>query len=245
MDALPADERIAQVAAAIADPARARMLCCLLDGCARTATELAVVAGIGASTASSHFQRLRDQGLVSLTVQGKHRYFQLATPEVASALEALLVVAGVPRTPFVPSTPQHLLHARTCYDHMAGTVAVSLHDAMWAQGWLAEGDGSYLVTAVGAQRLRDLGLDLDTMARKRRRQACACMDWSVRRPHLGGALGAGLLQLLLSRGWVTRELDSRALRVSRNGARQLGAAFGVLIEHEPARAATGAAARAA
>ncbi|OZI29154.1 transcriptional regulator [Bordetella genomosp. 1] len=236
MDAESADTRIAQVAAAIADPARARMLCCLLDGCARTATELAVVAEIGASTASSHFQRLRDQGLVSLTVQGKHRYFQLASPEVASALEALLVVAGVTHTPFVPSTPQHLLHARTCYDHMAGTVAVTLHDAMWAQGWLAQGDADYVVTAAGADRLRALGLDLDALAKKRRRRACACMDWSVRRPHLGGALGAALLDLLLARGWVTRELDSRALRISRNGARQLSAAFGVLLEHEPGRA---------
>lgn len=157
MDADHADARLAAVAAAIADPARARMLCSLLDGCARTATELAALADIGASSASAHFAHLRAQGLVELAVQGKHRYYQLADADVAQALEALLVVAGVPRVPFKPATPGPLCHARTCYDHMAGTVAVRLHDAMLAQRWLQPDGRDYRVTPAGAAALAAAG----------------------------------------------------------------------------------------
>ncbi|KDD06499.1 DNA-binding helix-turn-helix protein, partial [Bordetella bronchiseptica MBORD762] len=214
MDADHADTRLAAVAAAIADPARARMLCSLLDGCARTATELAALADIGASSASAHFARLRAQGLVELAVQGKHRYYQLADADVAQALEALLVVAGVPRAPFKPATPGPLCHARTCYDHMAGTVAVRLHDAMLAQRWLQPDGRDYRVTPAGAAALTSLGLDLGAIGRQRRRHAYACLDWSARRPHLGGALGAALLQCCLQHGWVEQQLDSRALRVT-------------------------------
>jgi len=218
MDADHADTRLAAVAAAIADPARARMLCSLLDGCARTATELAALADIGASSASAHFARLRAQGLVELAVQGKHRYYQLADADVAQALEALLVVAGVPRAPFKP-----LCHARTCYDHMAGTVAVRLHDAMLAQRWLQPDGRDYRVTPAGAAALTSLGLDLGAIGRQRRRHAYACLDWSARRPHLGGALGAALLQCCLQHGWVEQQLDSRALRVTAQGARRFDA----------------------
>ncbi|WP_080362705.1 ArsR/SmtB family transcription factor, partial [Bordetella pertussis] len=171
MDADHADARLAAVAAAIADPARARMLCSLLDGCARTATELAALADIGASSASAHFAHLRAQGLVELAVQGKHRYYQLADADVAQALEALLVVAGVPRVPFKPATPGPLCHARTCYDHMAGTVAVRLHDAMLAQRWLQPDGRDYRVTPAGAAALTSLGLDLGAIGRQRRRPA--------------------------------------------------------------------------
>lgn len=222
------DERLAAVAAA--DPARARMLCSLLDGCARTATELAAVAGISAPTASSHFQRLLGQGLVSLDTQGRHRYYRLAGAGIARALEALLAVADLPRPVFEPSTPAALRHARTCYDHMAGSIAVTLHDAMLAQGWLH----NYEITESGRDHLSKLGLDLDALARKKRQFACACLDWSARRPHLGGALGAALLQLAVTRGWASRDLDSRVLRISANGARQMSAAFGVPIEREAA-----------
>jgi DNA-binding transcriptional ArsR family regulator len=132
-----ADNHLARIAGAIAEPARARMLCCLLDGHARTSTELSVVAEVSPSTASAHLARLKEEQLVQLLAQGKHRYYQLADANVAAALEALLVVAGLPRPAFKPNTPDRLRHARTCYDHMAGTVAVRLHDHMAAQGWLS------------------------------------------------------------------------------------------------------------
>ncbi|MCC7683831.1 helix-turn-helix transcriptional regulator [Janthinobacterium sp. FW305-128] len=223
-----ADMGLAQLAGAIAEPARARMLCSLLDGHARTATELATLAEVGASTASAHLARLRDDGLLSMLAQGKHRYYRLASTEVARALEALLVVAGVPATPFTPSTPDRLRHARTCYDHMAGTVAVAMHDQLHAQGWLLDddGEGEYCLSEAGADGMAALGIDVPQLQRQRRRFACACLDWSERRAHLGGALGAALLQLALRRRWAERELDSRALRLTPDGERRLLAALG-------------------
>lgn len=222
-----ADMGLAQLAGAIAEPARARMLCSLLDGHARTATELATLAEVGASTASAHLARLREDGLLSMLAQGKHRYYRLANAEVGRALEALLVVAGVAATPFTPTTPDRLRHARTCYDHMAGSVAVTLHDQLHAQGWLLDdgGEGEYCLSEAGTAGMATLGIDVPQLQRQRRRFACACLDWSERRAHLGGALGAAILQLALRQRWAERELDSRALRLTPAGERRLLAAF--------------------
>lgn len=216
-----ADSQLAAVAAAIGDPARARMLCSLLDGCARTATELAAVADVGASTASSHFTRLREQGLVEQTTQGKHRYYRLANADVGAALEALLVVAGVQAQPFQPRTPPELCEARTCYKHMAGSVAVRVHDAFLAQGYLRSRAGQYVLTSAGEDYLRDLGVDVDGIHTTRRSFAHPCLDWSARRPHIGGALGDALLAHFIARRWVERQGHSRALRLTRSGAKAL------------------------
>jgi len=227
MNAPSADTHLARVAGAIAEPARARMLCCLLDGHARTATELAAVGEVAASTASAHLARLKEQRLVESVAQGKHRYFRLAGSEVAAVLEALLVVAGAPRSEFQPSTPSRLRAARTCYDHMAGAAGVALHDRLHAQGWLqAEGD-AYELTAEGALALESLGIDIESARGSRRRFACACLDWSERRPHLGGALGAACLQLALRRGWVRQALDGRALTLTPKAQREMPELFGL------------------
>ena len=224
-----ADNYLARIAGAIAEPARARMLCALLDGHARTSTELSVVAEVSPSTASAHLARLKEERLVDQVAQGKHRYYQLAGSDVATALEALLVVAGLPRPAFTPNTPPRLRNARTCYDHMAGTLAVQLHDHIAARGWLAvDGErGDYTLSATGVQHFEQLGLDLPAMRKLRRRFACPCLDWSERKTHLGGALGAALLQLALRKGWVEQDLDSRALNVPAKGERQLRKAFGI------------------
>jgi len=229
MDASSADTHLARLAGAIAEPARARMLCCLLDGHARTATELAAVGEVAASTASAHLARLKAQRLVESVAQGKHRYFRLAGSEVAAVLEGLLVVAGAPRGEFQPTAPSRLRAARTCYDHMAGTAGVALHDRLHAQGWLqteAEG-GVYALTADGAVALESLGIDVENARSSRRRFACACLDWSERRPHLGGALGAAWLQLSLRRGWVRQELDGRALALTPKAEREMPELFGL------------------
>src|SRR5260370_3221870 len=122
------DTAVSRIAAAIGEPARARMLYCLADGHARTSTQLAVVAEVSPSTASVHLSRLKTEHLVKVHVQGKHRYYSLEGPNVASALEGLSVLAGGSRDKFVPNTPSRLLAARTCYDHLAGKLGVSLHD---------------------------------------------------------------------------------------------------------------------
>jgi DNA-binding transcriptional ArsR family regulator len=227
MDADTADNHLAALAGAIADPARSRMLCSLLDGHARTATELATVADIGASTASGHFTRLLDQRLVELHVQGRHRYYRLASPQVAQALESLLQLAGAPAAAFQPSTPSVLRHARTCYDHCAGEVAVQVHDALLHANWIEAEGRDYRVTEAGSDALERLGIDIDAVNRQRRRLAYPCMDWSERTPHIGGALGAALLELMLKRGWVTRHLDSRALSVTPKGLSSLSRSFGM------------------
>jgi DNA-binding transcriptional ArsR family regulator len=218
------DVAASQIAAAIGEPARARMLYCLMDGHARTSTELAMVAEVSPSTASVHLQRLRAAHLIKVLVQGKHRYYSLEGPNVASVLEGLSVLAGGPRDTFVPNTPSRLRAARTCYDHIAGTLGVSLHDRFKALGWVS-GDDAYDVTPSGTKAFEGLGIDLDATRVLRRQFAPACLDWSERRPHIGGALGAALLQVALKRKWVVQDLDSRALSVTSVGRREMLARF--------------------
>jgi DNA-binding transcriptional ArsR family regulator len=229
MDVHDPDSAVAPIAAAIGEPARARMLYCLVDGRARTSTELAAVADVTPSTASVHLQRLRAHRLVKVFAQGKHRYYSLDRPDVAAALEALNVLAGGTAGGFVPSTPHRLRGARTCYDHIAGTLGVALYDRFIALGWLTSAgpDGSCDLTPQGCAGFAAFGIDAEAARTSRRRFAFACLDWSERRPHLGGALGATVLRLALRRRWVTQDLDSRILRITSVGSRELRMRFGV------------------
>jgi DNA-binding transcriptional ArsR family regulator len=232
MDVDDADARASLIAAAIGERARARMLYCLVDGRARTSTELAMLADVTPSTASVHLQRLKGQRLVRVFAQGRHRYYSLEGPEVAVALEALSVLAGASRDRSVTSTPDGLRAARTCYDHIAGALGVSLNDRFKALGWLsgpAAGDTAYDLTREGAKAFEALGVDIGATRTARRRWAFACVDWSERRPHLAGALGAALLEVALRRKWVGRDLDSRALSVTRAGQREMQARFGLTL----------------
>jgi DNA-binding transcriptional ArsR family regulator len=225
-----ADSAVPRIAAAIGEPARARMLYCLLGDQARTATELALVADVSPSTASVHLGRLQTERLVRVFVQGRHRYYSLGGPHVADVLESLSVLAGSPRPAFAPSTPTELRAARTCYDHLAGSLGVMLHDRITALGWLqGTDDDAYALTAKGAKALATLGIDVDATRRLRRRFAFACLDWSERRPHVGGAIGAALLDLALRKKWVARNRDSRAVRVTALGRRDLATYFGVRV----------------
>ena len=226
MDA-DAEDTIARIAAAIGEPARARMLFCLMDSRARTSTELAVVAEVSPSTASAHLRRLWTERLVRVHAQGKHRYYSLGGPEVARVLEGLNVLAGNTQPPHVFRTPVRLRAARTCYDHIAGALGVALHDRLVALRWLSV--SSYELTVAGTAALQPLGIDIDAVRTARRKLAFGCLDWSERRCHLGGALGAALLALALRRKWLTQDLDSRALSVSRCGRRELLAHFGLQL----------------
>lgn len=236
MPAYDTVERAASdIAAGIGEPARARMLFALLDGHARTSTELALVADVSPSTASAHLARLRQTKLVSLHVQGRHRYYKLANRRVAGMLERLSILAGALTGPvdvFRPSTPAHLIGARTCYDHIAGALGVSLHDALVARAWLAPDAArpdAYAATDAGKRQLAILSIDVDALGGTRRRFAFGCLDWSERRPHLGGALGAALLSMMLERRWLKRERQSRALSVTAIGQRELATRLGVRL----------------
>jgi hypothetical protein len=162
--------------------------------------------------------------------QGKHRYYSLSGTSVADALEALSVVAGHSHRAFVPNTPNRLRAARTCYDHMAGSVAVRLHDRLMALKWLtsdSSGEHAYDLTSGGLKACAAVGIDVDATRMLRRRFAFGCVDWSERRPHLGGALGAAFLTTALKRRWVVQDLDSRALSVTTVGRREMLTRFGV------------------
>jgi len=227
MDAKNLDAAVSRIATAIGEPARTRMLYCLLDGRARTSTELAIAAHVSPATTSVHLNRLKSAELVKVFAQGKHRYYSLEGPRVARMLEGLSVFAGSTRDKFVPNTPSRLRVARTCYDHMAGTAAVALHDRLQALGWLSA--GAYTVTPDGKKAFARLGIDLDATQLLRRRFAYACLDWSERRPHLGGALGAALLGVALKRKWMTQDLEGRALGITNLGRREMLDRFGVQI----------------
>jgi DNA-binding transcriptional ArsR family regulator len=227
------DVAVSRIAAAIGEPARARMLFCLMDGHARTSTELSVVAEVSPSTASVHLNRLKTENLIKLQIQGKHRFYSLNGPEVARALEGLSVLAGGFGNKFVPRTPSRLRAARTCYDHMAGTLGVLLHNHFVALGWLAtlkKGNGAtYDLTPQGTKAFEALGIDTEATRTLRRRFAYPCLDWSERRPHVGGALGAALLRIVLKRKWVVQDLDSRTLGVTGVGRREMLARFGLKV----------------
>ena len=215
---------VARIAGAIGEPARARMLFSLMDGHARTSTELAIVADVAASTASAHLNRLKAEHLVKVITQGKHRFYSLEGPKVARVLEGLSVLVEQPRAKFVPNTPARLRAARVCYDHIAGHLGVVLHDRFRELKWLTD---AYDLTVPGVQAFEALGVDVDETRRLRRRFAYACLDWSERRPHIAGALAAALLKTALKRKWVVQDLDSRAIRVTNTGRRELLARFGI------------------
>jgi DNA-binding transcriptional ArsR family regulator len=221
--------KLSKVASAIAEPARGRMLCHLLDGTARTATELASVAGIAASTASAHLSRLVSAGLLEAVAQSRHRYYRLTGEDVARSLETLLVVAE-PTGRFKSSTPEALRLARTCYDHAAGELGVQWHDRLFERGWLNKGagKGEYDLSTTGRQALAGYGIDVSLP--RRRKLAYPCIDWSERRPHLAGALGSALLKLGMDRQWLRRSLEDRALIVTPKGKRELRDAFGIELK---------------
>jgi DNA-binding transcriptional ArsR family regulator len=231
--AVNAESAVAGIAAAIGEPARARILYCLMDGRARTATELSAVAEVSASTASVHLNRLVVEHLVKVLTQGKHRFYSLESAEVAGVLEGLSVLAGGPGNKFVPTTPSGLRAARTCYDHIAGTLGVMLHDRFTARGLLVararNTDYAYELTPNGIRAFAAIGIDLDATRALRRRFACGCLDWSERRFHLGGALGAALLGVALKRKWVAHQAGGRALDVTVIGRREMFARFGVRV----------------
>jgi DNA-binding transcriptional ArsR family regulator len=213
------------VAAVIADPSRAAILDALMDGTARRASELALRAGVASSTASGHLARLVAGGLIVCQSQGRERRYRIAAPAVADAIEALARIASPVEVRSLRTAERAaaVRTARTCYDHLAGRLGVGLTEALVERGALVARDGSYDVTAAGARTLGSLGVDVAAVRSGRRSFARACLDWTERRPHLAGALGAALADALLARGWIERRPNDRGLRVTPTGTHELGA----------------------
>lgn len=199
-----------------------------MDGAKRRAGELAQAAGVSASTASEHLGVLVEAGLVSCEAHGRHRYYSLAGPQVATALEALGALAdAAPASGYRRSRQaQYLAAARFCYDHLAGGLGVALADAWTRQGWL--GDREVLtLTETGAEGLRAIGVDVDGAVQARRATTRACLDWTERRPHLAGALGAAVGSRFLEAGWVVRHRSGRGLDVTQAGHAFIREAWGI------------------
>jgi DNA-binding transcriptional ArsR family regulator len=221
---------IAEAASLIGDPARANMLAALVGGHAMTATELGLSAGIAASTASGHLAKLLEGRLVSVTSTGRHRYFRLASPGVARVLEDLMALAtdGPPRHRPKSRCDDAMARARTCYDHLAGKLGVALADSMASRGLIILSDDGGLITDAGGDFLSGLGVELQT--KRTRRTLCRpCLDWSERRWHVGGAVGAALADRCFALGWTERRSDSRAITTTAAGERAFDELFGVRL----------------
>jgi DNA-binding transcriptional ArsR family regulator len=214
-----ADPGIAAVAALIGDVPRAAMLCALLGGEERSAGELAAAAGLAANAASAHLAKLVAGGLLLSRASGRQRLFKLASANVARAVEALSVIAPPPKIVALEQSriAGDLREARSCYDHLAGRLGVAVTDALVARGAIVPEGDDYRLTERGRAFFASLGVDLESAGQARRRFARQCVDWSERRPHLAGALGAALRSAFLRRRWVARKTASRALRVTPEG----------------------------
>ncbi|MER8398160.1 winged helix-turn-helix domain-containing protein [Mesorhizobium sp. M0306] len=202
---------IARIASLVGDPARANMLSALMGGTALTASELALEAGVSLPTASSHLSKLMEGGLLTLASQGRHRYYGLAGPQVAGMIEAITGVAAAVGPQRVRPGPRDaaMRVARVCYDHLAGEQAVAMLDRLVARQVLLRDDKEIQLGLSAASHFAAIGIDIHTKAR---RPVCrACLDWSVRRSHLAGTLGAAILDKILAEKWARREKDSRAV----------------------------------
>ncbi|SIP97028.1 transcriptional regulator, ArsR family [Rhizobium sp. RU35A] len=220
---------IARIATLIGDPARANMLMALMGGQALTATELAGAAGVTLATASAHLSKLEDGGLLSQRRQGRHRYFALADSAVAGLLENLAGLAatrGHLRHRPGPRDPA-LRRARICYDHLAGDFGVRMLDSLIGRGAIMADGEALQLTESGHRFFCEIGVDVDALKTPRRPLCRACLDWSERRSHLGGALGKAIFQHILAEGLAKREPESRAIRFTREGERRFLALFPV------------------
>lgn len=210
---------IAALAGLIGDPARANMLAALMGGRALTASELSAEAGVTAQTGSAHLKKLSDGGLLALRRQGRHRYYALASADVGAVLEQLMGLAakqGRLRARPGPRDPA-LRKARVCYDHLAGEMGVRMFDSLRAAGHVAGDEENVTLTTDGRAFVMEFGIDLAALEARRRPLCRACLDWSMRRTHLGGALGAALLARIGDLGWARRVEGARVVAFTPRG----------------------------
>lgn len=223
MDAEPDLGRIART---IGDPTRIRMLTLLMEGRALTAKELAYGSGVEPATGTAHLRRLLGDALVVSKNQGRHKYFRLASPQVARCVESLMVVA-LPVEAKTAQTIPPLHQARFCYDHLAGRIAIEMIHTMLERNLLRLEEKDFALTPKGARWFTSLGIDLASAAATRRKFAPACLDWSERQDHLGGALGAALAQHLVTSGWLKRKPGTRTALITERGRAALHSHWGI------------------
>jgi DNA-binding transcriptional ArsR family regulator len=225
---------IAEIAGLVGEPARATMLSALLDGRALTATELAQAARVTPQTASTHLAKLAEAGLVARMRDGRYRYFRLASPRVAEMLEGIMAVALENRPRYRPLSPRAraLSAARICYDHLAGRLSVDLTDALVTHEYIVAGDEAAEVTPAGTRFLTGFGIDLAALSSEGRHLCRLCLDWTERRPHIAGAVGAALAKRCFDLGWTERMKDGGAVIVTASGKHGFLETFGIGVPEE-------------
>jgi DNA-binding transcriptional ArsR family regulator len=228
---------IAETAMLVGDPARATMVSALLDGRALTASELALAARVTPQTASSHLAKLTKAGLLSVDPNGRHRCFRLASPKVAEMIEGIVAVALEKRPRFRPLSPQARAvgAARICYDHLAGRLSVDVTDYLVAREYIVVADEAAEITTAGAGFFTEFGISLPAQRATRRHFGRLCLDWTERRPHIAGALGAALTRRFFDLGWVERMKRSHAVIVTPLGQRGFQQTFGVVADEPVVR----------
>ena len=233
---------IAEIAALVGDPARATMVSALLDGRALTAGELASAARITPSTASAHLAKLTKAGVLSVVREGRHRHFRLASPAVEDMINGIVAVALAKRPRYRPLSAQAraLSAARICYDHLAGRLSVDLTDACVARDYLVLDVDTAEITRAGIRFFTEFGIELPKRRSSRRHVSRLCLDWTERRPHIAGTLGAALTRRAFDLGWIERMPRSHAVIVTPSGRRGLRHTFGIepsepadRTQHEP------------
>ncbi len=217
---------IARLGALLADESRAEILCALMDGRAHTGSELSRHVGIAASTTSEHLSKLLDADIVAVEAQGRHRYWRLADPRIATLLETLGANATHPTDPRVPAD---LAYARTCYDHLAGELAVAIYERLLTDHHIDEHDGHLTISPSGYDLLASVGAEIDEVRNARRTVARPCLDWTQRRHHLAGAAGKALLAALIANHWIKPGNRPRAIRVTETGRARIAEAFSLSL----------------
>jgi DNA-binding transcriptional ArsR family regulator len=224
------EEKFVELTGLICEPTRAKMLWNLLDGRAYTASELAVVADVSPTAASNHLTKLLEAELVKVKRQGRHRYFSFSKVEVAYAVESLASLAsdedsGIKKI----ETHQGIKYCRTCYDHLAGLVGVRVTEALEEKKIISKSDGHYNITKKGWAWLTEFGITNDALENKRRPVTRQCLDWSERRPHLAGQLGAALLEKMFEKKWLRKVKLSRELVVTSKGSSEIYDLLGIVV----------------
>ncbi len=225
---MDAAKTVEGLAALLASPPRRRMLEVLLDGHPRSATELAIISGVAFNTASTHLGRLVESGFVSFERDGRHRFYRISEPQISDVIETMYEsLPGLSKPPARPLT--EIEAARTCYDHLAGRLGSSLTCAMISRGYLAPHEKEFLLSEEGRSFCSGLGIDLEAVTRQRRMFARRCLDWTDKRDHLGGALGAALTRRYFAMEWLRPGSRPRLVRVTPHGARAFRKHLGVTL----------------
>ena len=224
------ENKFVDIASLIGEPARAKMLWNLLDGRAYTASELAMAADISGTSASNHLAKLLGAELLKVEKQGRHKYFSFSKPEIAYAVEALAGLSGhSSKTKGNETVLPGIKYCRSCYDHLAGFVGVKITEALEHKKAIRKSANSYAITNSGWKFLADLSIDKNELMNNRRPLTRQCLDWSERRPHIAGQVGAMLLNNMLERNWLKRIKFSRELIITTMGRSEIKTLLGIEV----------------